>query len=58
MFKLINPINPFGAGCSPLTEVDAETKAWLIETEKASEEDFEEATGETIEKSKTKTKTK
>ena len=41
MYKLINPINPFGNGCTPLTEVDEATKEWLIETEKCSEEDFE-----------------
>lgn len=55
MFKLITPINPFGAGCSPLTEVDAETKAWLIETEKCQEEDFEESSkNETVKKQKQK----
>jgi hypothetical protein len=61
MFNLKTPINPFGSGCSPLTKVDADTKAWLIETGKASEDDFEEAPEDEagkVEESKPKTKTK
>lgn len=42
MAKLINEIYPFGAHCQPLSgEVSEEIKAYLIETEKATEEDFE-----------------
>ncbi len=41
MYKLINPINPFGSNCEPITQCDQDTKDWLIETSKAVEEDFE-----------------
>ena len=43
MYKLIKPINPFGVGCTPITEADEATKEWLIETGKAVESDFEPA---------------
>lgn len=42
MAKLINEIYPFGAHCLPMSgEVSEEIKDYLIETEKATEEDFE-----------------
>lgn len=41
MYKLIKPINPFGIGCTPITEADEATKEWLIKTGKAVETDFE-----------------
>lgn len=51
MAKLINQIWPFGAHCQPLSgEVSEEVKAYLIETNKVTEEDFEQ------EEVKTKTK--
>lgn len=52
MYKLINPINPFGIGCAPMQEVDEATKEWLIETGKCIEEDFESEEKETKNKSK------
>jgi hypothetical protein len=44
MYKLINPINPFGSNCQPIIECDEATKQWLIETEKSVEENFEKIT--------------
>jgi hypothetical protein len=42
MAKLINPIYPFGAHCEALSgEVTESTKQYLIETNKATEADFE-----------------
>jgi hypothetical protein len=43
MAKLINPIYPFGAHCLPLEgEVSEETKRWLLDSERATEADFEQ----------------
>lgn len=52
IYKLINPINPFGQGCAAITECDDATKEWLIATEKTTEDNFEIV--ETIEKNKKK----
>lgn len=40
MYELINPINPFGINCQPITEADEATKEWLIESGKCSEDNF------------------
>ena len=54
MAQLKHKILPFGAGCASMEgEVSEETKQWLIETERATEEDFE--TTEEPKKAKTKT---
>ena len=43
MAKLINPLYPFGAHCLPLEgEVSEETKRWLLDSERATEADFEQ----------------
>jgi hypothetical protein len=41
MYELINPINPFGIGCEPITKCDEATKEWLIETGKSTKENFQ-----------------
>jgi len=42
MAKLINTLYPFGAHCLPLEgEVSEETKRWLLDSERATEADFE-----------------
>jgi hypothetical protein len=44
MYKLIEPIYPFGANCEPFTVVTEDQKQWLIETGRANEESFETET--------------
>lgn len=43
MAKLNKKLFPFGLDCSPVEgEVSEETKQWLIESGRATEEDFEQ----------------
>lgn len=41
MYKLINPIKPFGANTAEISECDESTYNWLIETGKCEVENFE-----------------
>lgn len=54
MYKLINPITPFGFNTQPIETCDEDMKIWLVETNKCEEENFELIESETTTKKKNK----